>query len=136
MIFRTYVPCVGLLVACALAGCENKPAVENPDAGPVGAVLGLKVSDAAARSCEVVLQDPDRAVKRMAYGAGVEGRFLREGPRVAAAFFSKTDAALGNADLKLELGEGGTSANVTVEIGHCFDRAGAALSAAKVEVVR
>jgi hypothetical protein len=94
------------------------------------------VSDAAARSCEVVLQDPDRAVKRMAYGSGVDGRFLREGPRVAAAFFSRTDAALEKVDLRIELVEGGTSANVTLEIGHCFDRAGAALSAAKVEVVR
>ncbi|HEY3447508.1 MAG TPA: hypothetical protein VGK67_14230 [Myxococcales bacterium] len=115
-------------------GCSDGK--NAPDAGPGGGVVGLRVSDSNARSCEVVLLDPDHAVRRLAFKAGADGRLVREGVRLATAFISKSDSALADADLGLELVPSGSAANVTVEIGHCYDRAGQPLAAAKVEVVR
>jgi len=126
-----------MAVACLLAtSCSGNKEESVPDGGSSGARIGLKVSESAARSCEAVLVDPDRAVKTMVFGSGVEGRFLREGARLSAAFLSRADAAPAVADLGLELVPAGSSANLSVQLAHCFDRDGKLLANATVELVR
>jgi putative hemolysin len=50
---------------------------DNNDAPLVG--LRLSVGDAQARSCEVVILDPDERVESVSFGQGAQGQSMRRG---------------------------------------------------------
>lgn len=144
------VACCGLAMTL-LCGCPGK--TDSPDGGStiqdgsvtpdagsdggvVGPTVGLRTAATDARACELVITDPDRAVKGLAFGAGAEGRLVREGERVAVAFFTRADGAISAEDLGLELVPSGSAANLGISISRCFDRTGHAIAGATVEVVR
>ena len=56
---------------------------------------GLRV-DAAARGCEVLLEDTETAkIARAEFGAEARGSYLRRAPRTALSFIAATDVSLG-----------------------------------------
>ncbi len=104
----------------------------GPDVGPL-TTFRLRVDRAEARSCECLLTDPNGALHQVVFGASVEGRQIRRGDRVGVAFFRKADAALDEGAVSLSLK--GTALNgVVMARASCFDKAGAELAGAKVEI--
>jgi hypothetical protein len=99
-------------------------------------VLGLDVSDERARSCEVVLADPDRAVADVGFGAAVQGKVVREGARIAASFLSRSDARIAAGQVTLVLVDGASSDSVQVQVSQCFNGAGEQISGAVAQIAR
>jgi hypothetical protein len=104
------------------------PDMADPDMG--GELRGVvRVLDGAARSCELVLRDPDGALDDLALGASLRGQRLREGDRLAVAFVTRADAPVADGELRLVPRGESALTNVQLLSGRCFDRDGAALDA-------
>jgi hypothetical protein len=137
------VPLAGLFVsACAepastceagASGCACRPGsacdadlVCDPEAQLCGRARtrSLPRIDAAARSCEVLLEDEGARVVGARFDATVRGEQVRQAPRTALAFHALADAPIGGGAVRVELvGDG----ELHVTRAQCFDREGRAL---------
>lgn len=90
--------------------------------------LTVRVGSDDARACEVMLNDPEDQLGEPIFGAGVEGRVVRRGDRVALAFAGRSDAPLGDAVGFTPTAQGA----ITLESVQCFDRDGRAMGAPDV----
>lgn len=126
-----------LTFAAALAlftGCDDsKTPTEPPPAegqgpdAPEPAVPGAFLSvSAEARSCEVMLVDPDGQLGAPIFDAAVEGRSLRRGDRLAVAFAHRADAPIAAGAIGLVAADG--AGGVDVASATCFDASGRPLA--------
>ncbi len=104
---------------------------DDPDADdPPVPGTGLAVGDAAARSCEVVLEDPDEKLKDVNYD-GVQGRDMRRGSRLAIAFHALDDESI--VDGAVSFGQADLS-GINVTVSRCFGADGAVLDGVGVTI--
>lgn len=97
-------------------------------------LVGLVVSDPAARGCEVLLtEQPGTVVSSGQFSGGVVGTTLREAPRVAMTFVAPGDSAFPAGSVQLGLAQG-TTAGLTVTKASCVDVKGARLAGATVTI--
>lgn len=97
-------------------------------------LVGLVVSDAAARGCEVLLtESAGTVVTAGQFSGGVVGTSLREAPRVALTFVAPGDAPFPARGVQLSLAQG-TTAGVSVTKVSCVDSKGARLPGAAVTI--
>jgi hypothetical protein len=83
--------------------------------------LTLPSIDAAARSCELLLDDDTGAVQGANFEASVQGEFVRQAPHTAVTFFAAKDAAIPDGAVHIQvLGEG----QFRITRAQCFDRDG------------
>lgn len=83
--------------------------------------LQLPAIDAAARSCELLVEDASASVVRADFASSVHGESIRQAPRTAVTFYADTDAPIGASAVRLEVTGGG---DVSFKAGRCFDRSG------------
>jgi hypothetical protein len=110
-------------LACVDQQCQR------PDA------LELLVSDPAARSCELLVQETDTRVVGADFGPAVTGVHLREGSRSAVSFLANDDAAIPSGAISLQVvapSAGSAAAGIDVVTARCFDREGRELAGATV----
>lgn len=122
-----------LVAAVSVLACNGCNGQDTPGPGDQD-LQGLRITDSAARSCEVVVSDPGHRLAEIVFGDSVDGRFRREGTRVAASFYTRSDAAIADGAVGIELSAGASLGDVEVELSRCFDRAGGELAGAAVEV--
>lgn len=109
----------------------DAPDMDSPDmVEPPVEGAGLEVDQAQVRGCEVVLRDPDEAIRAVRFAGGLQGRFLRRGERLALAF-TATDSP-GPGAVSFDLRQGSDFDAVQVMLGRCVDGDGAALPQASV----
>ena len=98
--------------------------------------LGLAISSDAARACEVVLSDVEEAIAEVTFDAGVTGRFMRRGERVAIAVIADADEPIAEGAVGFTLSPDAEGAEgVTFLIAQCFDLQRQALNGAEVTIV-
>lgn len=117
-------PCEAGAVGCECSAegtCDGEAVC---DAGTCvgGTVSGLSISNEAARSCEILIEEKTSKVLGASYGEGIKGAWRRRAPNVAIAITQSADAALpvSTASLVLE----GELSGVSVKEVRCFDAAG------------
>lgn len=122
------------------AGCACRDGNQCDDGAVCGSgnlcqaptLVGLQVSDGAARGCEVVLtEQPGTAIAFGKFSGGVVGTSIRQAPRVALTFVAPKDAAFPGDGVQLALSSGQLS-GVTVTKSSCVDAKGAKLPGASV----
>jgi len=94
------------------------------------------VSNAAVRSCDLLIAETTRAVTGVTFPASAVGEHLRRAPRVAISFTRKADSNPAGAVATLQLA-GATAATpslLTLAETHCFDRAGEPVTAPGVRL--
>jgi len=97
-------------------------------------MVGLVVSDAAARGCEVLLAEaPGTTIAKATFNSGVQGVSLRQAPQLAVTFVAPADAPLPSGGVTLALTSGALS-GVTVTKATCVDSKGARLPNATVSL--
>lgn len=97
----------------------------------MGTTAGVKVSDAAARGCEVLLtESAGTRIQSVTFSSGVVGGFVVEAPRTAFSFVAPKDAALPNGGVQLVLS--GPATGVTITKSSCVDATGQKLAGAAV----
>jgi hypothetical protein len=90
--------------------------------------------DAAARSCELLVEDrTDSVVVAARFDASVQGEHIRQAPRTAVTFFAVADRAIGGEAVAIEVIGG---ASIAVTRGQCFDRLGRPLANGGIELER
>lgn len=123
--------------ACAcLAGNQCNEGLACGADGKCGAptLVGLVVSDPAARACEVLLaEQPGTVVSVGQFTGGVVGTSIREAPKVALTFVAPGDSAFPAGSVQLALSRG-TTAGLTVTKASCVDAKGARLAGATVTI--
>jgi hypothetical protein len=114
--------------ACVAQTCKGGLACTAGICTPE-AMSPLGVSDSHARSCEVVLADGGGKIDEVNFGDTVIGRWLRQGDKVAAAFFAKQDSPIAG----VQVAYTGTGTNsYTVVLSHCYGAKGELLPGATV----
>jgi hypothetical protein len=117
------------LCACGAGdACEGDLACEAGICRPAGAAV-LAVSDPAVRACDVLLTLPDATEASAVFEAGSMGVHVQRGPHVAVSFGRRTNSPFGAGAVAIH--GGGVPAIATAE---CFDRLGAPVSGAEVEL--
>lgn len=97
-------------------------------------LVGLVVSDPAARGCEVLLtEQAGTVVANGQFTGGVVGTTVRQAPRVAMTFVAPGDSAFPAGGVQLALSSG-TTAGLTVTKAACVDVKGARLPNATVSI--
>lgn len=95
--------------------------------------VGVQVSDANARGCEVLLTEAaGSTVADVTFSKGVQGAFVREAPKVAFSFVAPADARLPAESIGVAIT--GPASGVTVSKVSCVDSAGAKLANATVTI--
>lgn len=113
-------------------GADTADTSEPPLTG-----VSLHVASADARSCELLVVDPDQVVGGVTFDPAVEGRFVDEGLRGAIAFFVKGDTAVQDGDVALAVAGGAAAASkLSLAKVTCFDKRGAPISGASVTLLR
>lgn len=125
----------GLACACSPAqACdEGLTCIDQQCQRP--SELGLIVSDAAARSCELIVRESDTRVVGATFGPSVTGVHLRQGHHTAVSFFANDDAAISSGAISLQVvapSAGSAAAGIDVVSARCFDRDGRELEGATV----
>ena len=87
---------------------------------------GLTVTNAAARSCEVVLVEAGTEVLGVDFADGTLGTQVHESPRTAVTFTRQTDTPFAAGAVTVRRTDG-MGAAVTLSHARCFDREGNAL---------
>src|SRR5688572_15046215 len=78
---------------------------------------GLSV-DGKARGCEVVLRDAEGGkLARVAFADDVQGKWLRQGDKIAAAFIAKDDRSIGGGAVQVAYAAGGDAFEILKS--HC-----------------
>jgi hypothetical protein len=109
--------------ACVANGCTaGLMCVANVCSGENNAGLAF---DARARSCEVLLQENGGKVDHVDFGKGVNGRWLRQGDKVAAAFVADHDAPIGAVQVVY-------AGAFSITNSHCYGSRGEELTGATV----
>jgi hypothetical protein len=108
-----------LALALTLGGCSGKPDQHT----------GLQVSSTSARGCEVLLTDGTTTIASVDFAAGVTGRWLRQGDKVAASFIADKDVAIGGSAVQVTSSANGS---FSVVRSHCYGRHGEELSGVTV----
>ena len=94
--------------------------------------IGVVVSDANARGCEVLLtESAGHTIGRAEFSSGVVGASLRQAPQVALSFVAPADAPLPSGGVQLTF-TSGSSSGVTVTRATCVDARGVRLPDATV----
>lgn len=114
---------------CNAGACNSGLECREDKCQTAAVVAGFAVSDANARSCELLLDNASDV--KMVFDATVTGRGIHEGNRLAVAFVSATDVAIAAGAVKAERA-GGSLAGLTISTSRCFDRNGAPLAGATV----
>jgi hypothetical protein len=97
-----------------------------------GSTSGVTVTDANARGCELLLNEPaGTAVVGVTFNNGLKGTWVRESPKVAVTFVAGADKAIGDGSVVLAL-TGGTSVSVTK--ASCVDVHGARVNGTPVVI--
>lgn len=97
-------------------------------------LVGLVVSDPAARGCEVLLtEQPGTSIANGQFTGGVVGTTVRQAPRVAMTFVAPADSAFPAGGVQLALSSGST-AGLTVTKASCVDVKGARLPNATISI--
>ena len=86
---------------------------------------------AGARSCELLVSDPELRVGGVDFADAVRGKSIRQGPLLAITFLRLADADFEPEAVTLSVTEG-ASPSIGLSRGACFDRLGAALSTGPV----
>lgn len=99
--------------------------------------VGLRVADAGARACEVLIADPDGVLGEVTTSAQASARALTRPPRTSIAFLRKGDGRFADGDVELQV-RGGAAAAGTLQIvsQHCYGADGAELGGASVSILR
>lgn len=96
--------------------------------------IGLTVSDPAARSCEVLLDEGDGRIIGARFAPSVTGTHIRQGTHSAVGFFGHADAAIPSDAIALEVVKA-AGAGIGISRARCFDRDGRALASATVATI-
>ncbi len=95
--------------------------------------VGVQVSDANARGCEVLLTEAaGSTVADVTFAKGVQGAFVREAPKVAFSFVAPADARLPAESIGVAIA--GPASGITVSKATCVDSAGQKLANATVTI--
>jgi len=95
--------------------------------------VGVQVSDANARGCEVLLSETaGSAVTDVSFTKGVEGAWVREAPRVAFSFVAPADARMPTDGISVVVT--GPATGVSVARVNCVDSAGQKLANAAITI--
>ncbi|MBM4778180.1 MAG: hypothetical protein GQE15_10815 [Archangiaceae bacterium] len=95
--------------------------------------VGVQVSDANARGCEVLLAEAaGSTVTDVSFAKGVQGAYVREAPKVAFSFVAPADARLPSEGVSVSIA--GAATGVTVAKATCVDSAGQKLAGATVTI--
>lgn len=95
--------------------------------------VGVQVSDANARGCEVLLtESAGSTITEVTFSKGVQGVFVREAPRVAFSFVAPADARLPSDGLGVAVA--GPSSGITVSKVTCVDSGGARIPNASITI--
>ena len=115
---------------------DAEPDVAPDTTEPPPESLGLAIRPDTARACEVVLSDTAEAISEVTFDAGVTGRFMRRGERVAIAFVVDGDTPIAEGAVGFTLSPDAEGAeNVTFLIAQCFDLQRQPLDGAGVSIV-
>lgn len=108
-------------VACDTATntCEGTRLVQLP---PI---------DAAARACELLLEDDTASVVGADFGDSVRGESIRQAPRTAVTFYRTEDAPISRSAVRIRLVGGG---EMKITTARCFDREGHPLPASALAI--
>jgi hypothetical protein len=94
---------------------------------------GLRVSDPAARSCEILMYESGARVVEVQFGASVTGKAIRDAERVAITFLANGDTAIPANSVQVVFVGAGSAANLLPIVrASCYDRNGGALPSAGV----
>lgn len=95
--------------------------------------VGVQVSDANARGCEVLLAEAaGSTVTDVSFSKGVEGAWVREAPRVAFSFVAPADARMPTDGISVVVT--GPATGVSVAKVSCVDSAGQKLANAAITI--
>jgi hypothetical protein len=121
--------------ACRTEGtaCDDGLACGASNTCGPPATSGFVVSDATARSCDVLLIEESATVKSMTLTSAVKGTHLREAPRVAVSFISTSDAPIPAGAVGLVLASGAAS-GLTIKKVTCADAAGTPIAGVTVRL--
>ncbi|MBN1962714.1 MAG: hypothetical protein JW841_17420 [Deltaproteobacteria bacterium] len=91
---------------------------------------GLKITDANARACELVVHDQAGLINSVQFSDSILGSYLRRGANLAISFTARTDTALQPSDVAITYVSRASTqqtAAPTIITSHCFDRLGKTL---------
>lgn len=92
----------------------------------------LSVGAAEVRGCEALLTETDGTVADVTFAAELEGTFIRQAPRTAVSFATRTDSAVAGGAIQLAVA--GDSAGVSLTSVTCVDGTGAVVSNPRVSL--
>lgn len=95
----------------------------------------IQIADGDARSCEVVVRDPQGVLEAVSFSDAVRGRTLREGDRVALSFLSRGGEPFAAADIRLVPRGESTLESLELVMARCFDQQGAPLEEASASLL-
>jgi hypothetical protein len=83
--------------------------------------------DGNARGCEVVLHETKGRLSRVVFGNEVNGKWLRQGDKLATAFIVNHDRSIGGGEVQV-----GYSGDFEIMKSHCYGVSGEELPGAQV----
>jgi hypothetical protein len=98
--------------------------------------VGISVSDASACSCEVLLRARASQIVGASFGDAATGVHVQEGDHTALSFFASTDQPIPDSAMSLHVVERGDTSGIEVARARCFDRDGAVIAGAGVDLRR
>lgn len=96
--------------------------------------IEIDVTDANARSCEVVVVEEQTEVLGVDFSAGNRGTHVHESPRTAVTFTRETDTAFPAGSVLVRRSES-PGASLTLRLARCFDRDGNVLGGEPLRLV-
>jgi hypothetical protein len=100
------------------------------------AELGLAVTSASARSCEVLLRRDTSQIVGATFGAAATGAHVQKGDYSALAFHATGDQPIPDFTMRLQVAQatGGDTSDIEIVFSRCFDKAGVELAAGLVHL--
>ncbi len=109
--------------ACNAGSCNDGLSCQDNVCVTSAASSGLRVQSAEARACNFLLS-PVAKDTRVVFAETVQGKFLRQGDKLAVSFLSKDNQAFAADALSVE----NAPAGMQISRARCFDAQGAAIS--------
>lgn len=131
-------PCAAGELACVClpgdACADGLACIDQECQAP--AELGLAVTSASARSCEVLLRRDTSRIVGASFGPAATGAHVQKGDYSALAFHATGDQPFPDSTMRLQVAQaaGGDTSDIEIVLSRCFDKAGVELAAGLVHL--